>query len=127
MFETRKMKKTTVCRTCSRSRFVWSRGRIRTIDAPVVPIRLASTAPIASIAVLTAGVARQVPLELEPAGDHVQAGQQDDERDEVAEDRVLEHRQRPSARPAAAPWYAVAAEAVVGQHDRRRAPGRPAA
>ena len=45
MFETRKMKKTTVCRTCWRSRLVWSNGRIRTIEAPVVPMRLASTDP----------------------------------------------------------------------------------
>ena len=37
MFETRKMKKTTVCATRLRSRFVCSSGRISSIEAPVVP------------------------------------------------------------------------------------------
>ena len=66
MFETRKMKKTTVCRTCSRSRLVWSKGRIRTIEAPVVPIRLAANAPTARTPVLTAGRARRSPLSWSP-------------------------------------------------------------
>ena len=100
MFDTRKMKKTTVCRTCSRSRFVWSKGRISTIDAPVVPIRLARSAPTAEDRGVDRGRGAQVPLDLEPAGDHVQAEQQDEERHEVAEDRVFEHRQDRRPRPA---------------------------
>ena len=47
MFETRKMKKTTVCVTRVRSRLVCSSGRISSIEAPVVPTNEASRAPSA--------------------------------------------------------------------------------
>ena len=42
-----KMKITTVWATCLRSRLVSSSGRMSSIAAPVVPMKLASTAPIA--------------------------------------------------------------------------------
>ena len=60
------MKKTTVCVTRVRSRFVWSSGRIRSIEAPVVPRKEARTLPAARKAVLTSGVALQVAAEAEP-------------------------------------------------------------
>ena len=50
MFETRKMKNTTTWTLCRRSSLARSTGRIITIEAPVVPMRLASTAPMRSSA-----------------------------------------------------------------------------
>ena len=61
MFDTRKMKKITVCVTRWRSRFVWSSGRISNKDAPVVPIHEASAAPSARKAVFVTGVASRSP------------------------------------------------------------------
>jgi hypothetical protein len=55
------MKKTTVCFTRVRSRLVWSRGRISSIDAPVVPISEARAAPTPRNVVLTRGVASTSP------------------------------------------------------------------
>ena len=48
MFETRKMKNTTVWATRLRSRLVWSSGRISSTEAPVVPTNEASSAPAPS-------------------------------------------------------------------------------
>ncbi len=56
------MKKTTVCVTRVRSRLVWSTGRIRSIDAPVVPRKEARMLPVARNVVLTSGVARRSPV-----------------------------------------------------------------
>ncbi len=61
MFETRKMKKTTVWATCLRSRFVWSSGRMRSIEAPVVPMNDASSAPRPRNAAFVRGVASRSP------------------------------------------------------------------
>ena len=61
MFETRKMKNTTVCATRLRSLFVCSSGRIRSIDAPVVPTKDASSAPMPRNAVFVRGVASRSP------------------------------------------------------------------
>ncbi len=51
------MKKTTVWVTCLRSLFVCSRGRTSSIEAPVVPMSDARTAPPPRKAALVAGVA----------------------------------------------------------------------
>ena len=56
-----KMNMTTVCLTCFRSALVSSKGRIKSIAAPVVPIRLASTAPAARKSVLVNGWAGRSP------------------------------------------------------------------
>ena len=49
------MKKTTVWVTCLRWEFVWSRGRMSSMLAPVVPMKLAMAAPTARNAVFVAG------------------------------------------------------------------------
>ena len=56
-----KMKKTIVWRTRVRSRFVWRIGRIRSIEAPVVPMNEARIDPAARKAVLVRGVAIRSP------------------------------------------------------------------
>ena len=61
MFETRKMKKMTVCLTRVRSRLVWRSARIRSIEAPVVPMHDASREPVARNAEFTSGVAGRSP------------------------------------------------------------------
>ena len=61
MFATRKMKKITVCLTRVRSRLVCSSGRISSMDAPVVPMNEAITAPNARKVVLVSGVASRSP------------------------------------------------------------------
>ena len=61
MFETRKMKKTTVCATRLRSRFVCSSGRISSIEAPVVPTNDASSAPAPSSVAFVRVVASRSP------------------------------------------------------------------
>jgi hypothetical protein len=66
MFETTKMKKTTVCATWRRSSLVASRGRMRRTEAPVVPTRDARTAPTARKAVFTAGRAWMSPVTSTP-------------------------------------------------------------
>ena len=60
------MKKTTVCRTRARSRLVCSKGRISSMDAPVVPTREASRVPVARNAVFTSGVASRSPRRRTP-------------------------------------------------------------
>jgi hypothetical protein len=64
--DTRKMKKTTVCTVCRRSRLVWSRARISSIDAPVVPTIEARRAPTARKPEFTAGVATRSPRRSTP-------------------------------------------------------------
>ena len=66
MFDTRKMKKTTVCFVRVRSRLVWSSGRMRSIDAPVVPRTEASTEPAARKPALVSGVATRSPRRSTP-------------------------------------------------------------
>jgi len=66
MFETRKMKKTTVWVTCRRSRLVWRSGRTRSMEAPVVPMKEARSAPTNRKAVLTRGVAARSPSRKTP-------------------------------------------------------------
>ena len=46
MLLTAKMKKITVCFTYLRSELARSTGRMSTIEAPMVPMKLASTAPM---------------------------------------------------------------------------------
>ena len=58
--ETMKMKKMTTCATARRPSLALSSGRISTIDAPVVPITLASSAPTARKPAFTSGVARKL-------------------------------------------------------------------
>ena len=53
---TKNIKKTTVCAVCCRHLFARKIGRIKSIDAPVVPIQDASIVPIKIIRVLTLGV-----------------------------------------------------------------------
>ena len=66
MFATRKMKKITVWVMCVRWRLVWRTGRIRSIDAPVVPRNEARTVPAARKVVFTRGVASRSPLKRMP-------------------------------------------------------------
>ena len=66
MLDTRKMKKTIVWRTCVRSRLVCKTGRIRSIEAPVVPTNEASADPSARNAVFVSGVAARSPLSRMP-------------------------------------------------------------
>jgi hypothetical protein len=55
------MKKTTTCADRCRDLFARSSGRMSSIDAPVVPTKLAITAPKASSPVLTSGVPESEP------------------------------------------------------------------
>ena len=57
-----KMKNTTVCATFLRSWLVESSGRIKSTDAPVVPMREARTEPTARKAVFVRGVASRSPV-----------------------------------------------------------------
>ena len=61
-FDTMKMKNTTMCATFLRWSLARIIGRIISIDAPVVPMKLASTAPMASIATFSPGLPRRLPL-----------------------------------------------------------------
>ena len=61
MLLTRKMKNTTTWTFDWRPALARSRGRIRIIEAPVVPIQEASIVPINRITVLTAGVPASLP------------------------------------------------------------------
>ena len=56
------MKKITVWVMRVRWRLVWRTGRIRSMDAPVVPRNEARTLPVAMNVVLTRGVASRSPL-----------------------------------------------------------------
>ena len=60
-FDTMKMKNTTTCAWWRRLSLARISGRISSIEAPVVPMRLASTAPIARIAVLSPGAPCRLP------------------------------------------------------------------
>jgi hypothetical protein len=65
-FDPRKMKKITVRVTCFRSRFVWRSGRMRSIDASVVPIKDARSAPPARKAAFVRGVPGRSPSRKTP-------------------------------------------------------------
>ena len=56
-----KMKKTTTCVVRARCALARSSGRMSSAEAPVVPMRLASSAPTARKAVLTSGVPASAP------------------------------------------------------------------
>lgn len=55
------MKNTTTCTWCLRLSLARSSGRISSIEAPVVPMKLASTAPIARMAVFSPGDPLRLP------------------------------------------------------------------
>ena len=96
---TSRMKNTTACARWRRPSLAVSSGRISSIDAPVVPMTLASAAPSASSAVLTRRRAGERAAQADAAGDREQREQHGDER------HVLEHasRARRCAPPRAAP------------------------
>ena len=76
------MKNTTMCALRSRGAFARSSGRISSTDAPVVPIKLASTAPIAEQRrCSTSGVPESEPRTWMPPRDHEQRAEQQHERD----------------------------------------------
>jgi len=68
MLLTMKMKKITVCFTCLRSLLICSSGRMSTMEAPVVPMKLARRAPSSRMRALvpvcagTSPVSRMPPL-----------------------------------------------------------------
>ena len=66
MLLTRKMKKTTVWTLCLRLALVCSRGLIRSMLAPVVPMKLAMAVPISRMVVFVSGVPLRSPLTLIP-------------------------------------------------------------
>jgi len=66
MLQTMKMRKMTVCLMCVRSALARSTGRMRSIAAPVVPMKLASTAPTARKRMLLRGVASGSPVTYTP-------------------------------------------------------------
>ena len=55
------MKNTTTCTTFLRLSLARMRGRISSIEAPVVPMKLANTAPIAKMAVFNTGPPCRLP------------------------------------------------------------------
>ncbi|KZR98473.1 Uncharacterized protein APZ42_006099, partial [Daphnia magna] len=59
--ETMKMKNTTTCATCLRLSLARMSGRMSNIEAPVVPMKLASTAPMARMAVFSPGLPCKLP------------------------------------------------------------------
>ena len=62
MFDTMKIKNTTVCTLCTRLSLARISGRINNIEAPVVPMTLASSPPMARMAVLVRGSPCRLPL-----------------------------------------------------------------
>ena len=81
MLATRKMKNTTTCARCLRLSLARSSGRISSIDAPVVPITLASTrAQARAMPVLSAGEPCEIAADVDAARHREQREQQDDER-----------------------------------------------
>ena len=58
---TMKMKNTITCATCLRLSLARISGRIISIDAPVVPMKLASTAPIAISVAFSSGLPCRLP------------------------------------------------------------------
>ena len=62
MLLTRKMKNTTVCTRYFRSRLVSSNGRMSSMLAPVVPMKLAMSVPTRMKPALTVGVALRSPV-----------------------------------------------------------------
>ena len=62
MFATKKIKNTTMCTLCFRSLLALSRGLIKSMAAPVVPIQLANNVPTNIIAVLIMGVPTSDPV-----------------------------------------------------------------
>ncbi len=83
--QTMKMKKTTVCWTCFRSRLVSRSGRTSNIAAPVVPIRLASNPAGRKKGGVGQRMGGQVAFDADAAADRVQTEQQDDERQVLAQ------------------------------------------
>ena len=113
MLATRKMKKTIRCTLLRRQSLARSRGRIRTMAAPVVPISEARKVPISSRTRLTTGRAAQGAAHVDAAGDGEQAPQQDDEGDVVHQVDVQDLLQR------------LARDSRSGRGRRRAGPRRP--
>ncbi len=88
-FETMKMKKTTMWTLRCRLSLARSSGRISSIDAPVVPMKLASSAPMPRNAVLTSGVPASDAAQVDAAGDDEERSEQRDEREVLAQ-RVVQ-------------------------------------
>ena len=65
---------------------------MRSMLAPVVPMKLAISAPKASHAVLTAGLAPNITADVNAATDDVQTEKQDDEGNVLLQDRMIERR-----------------------------------
>ncbi len=92
IFETRKIKNTNTWTLCRRSSLARIIGRISTIEAPVVPTKLADKVPTASIAVLVPGVPTKIAADPDAAGYHEQRERDEDERDIFEEHGVQERR-----------------------------------
>ncbi len=108
---TTKMKKTTVCLTCFRSRLVSSSGRINSIAAPVVPMKLAKTAPAARNAQLTKGWAGRSPSIRMPPLMVYKLNRRTMNGNVLLENRVVQH------------FAGLAEVEVIRQRDRRQAAG----
>ncbi len=66
--ETMKMKNTTMCALCLRLSLARIKGRIISMEAPVVPMKLASTAPMSNKPALSAGLPWRLPrMKIPPA------------------------------------------------------------
>ncbi len=113
-FETRKMKKTKTCALCLRLSLARSIGRIITIDAPVVPMKLASSAPSASIAVFMRWRAMDVARHQDAARRREQRQQQQDERHVFEQRRVGQRRRRVGA-----PCASSSGTSTSSAHSRR--------
>ena len=85
---TSRMKKTTACTRCVRPSLPASSGRIRSIDAPVVPITLASAAPTREQRGVARRRARDVTVDADSTRDRDTGEQHDDERNVFEQDRV---------------------------------------
>ena len=100
MLPTRKMKKTTTCVRCRRASLARSSGRIISIDAPVVPITLASTGAYRQQCGVDERRPVQVAADVDAAGRGEEGQQQQHERYVLGQQRVhdlLRGRRRPDA------------------------------
>ena len=82
------MKNTTTCTWCLRLSLARSSGRISSIDAPVVPMKLASTAPMARMAVFSPRRALEIAAHIDAARHRVQRRQQDHEGQVLGQQRM---------------------------------------
>ena len=77
-FETMKIKNATWC-AGARPRFIWSQGRMRSIEAPVVPSRLRCNGPEEQEKGVRAGRCPAFDAEVNAAGDHEERADEHDE------------------------------------------------